>query len=354
MKRFTYLLSLTIAAFAVAAIGMVGCEGPAGPPGQNGTDGTDGTNGADMDATCKVCHNETSDLLAKQYQASKSGHMMNNNSERSSASCAACHTHEGFLDRMASGEMEASADIYDPTQPNCRTCHDIHEAYTEDDYAISYTDPVKLWINDVTVDYDNGNVCANCHQPRLIDPYPVAGGADVSITSSRWGPHHGPQAATVWGTSMYEIAGSESYPAAGSAKHADAGCVACHMVAIPEHGNLAGGHTLNMNFLYHGSVSDNVEGCVGCHGDIDDFDVNGGLTEMTALYDSLGAILVTKGWISETGSVKGSSSAPLVLAPDDAGALLNWRYMLEDKSMGIHNPKYMKAALKNSIAHLSK
>ena len=74
MKRFTYLFSLTIAAFAIAAVGMVGCEGPAGAP------------GADMDATCKVCHNDKSDLLAKQYQASNSGHQTHSNSGRSGAS----------------------------------------------------------------------------------------------------------------------------------------------------------------------------------------------------------------------------------------------------------------------------
>ncbi len=343
MKRFTYLLSLTMAAFVIAAVGMVGCEGPAGAA------------GADADATCKVCHNEQSDLLAKQYQASNSGHQVHSNSGRSGASCAACHTHEGYIDRMESGEMAASMDIQNATQPNCRTCHKVHEMYDTTDYDLRYTDAVALWVNDVTVDFGVGNTCANCHQPREISPYPTVGGAEVSITSSRWGPHHGPQAATVWGTSMYEIAGDASYPAAGAHAHAKAGCVKCHMVVVDEYTALRGGHTMAMSYDDHGDVTDNVDACVSCHSGIeDDFDYNGVMTTVEELYTTLGGMLVDKGWLkSDTASVNASSSAPLVLTADEAGALLNFRYVLEDKSMGIHNPAYIQAALKNSIQHLS-
>jgi hypothetical protein len=354
MKRFTYLISLSIAAFAIAAIGMVGCEGPAGPAGQAGADGVDGVDGIDANETCKQCHNEKSDLLAKQVQAGNSAHMTGGHFERSSASCAACHTHEGYMDRMASGEMSASMDIEDATPPNCRTCHMIHEMYDSTDYQLRYDDPVELWVNNVTVDYGSGNTCANCHQPRTINPYPESGGADVSITSSRWGPHHGPQGALAWGTSAYEIAGDVSYPAAGSSTHASTGCATCHMVAVEDYGNTRGGHTFNMTYDDHGDEVDNVDACVSCHSGIgEDFDLGGVVTAVTELYDSIETILLAKGWIKEGGSVNASSSTPLVLAPDDAGALLNYRYILEDGSHGIHNPAYIQALLKNSIQHLS-
>jgi hypothetical protein len=355
MKRFAYLLSLTIAAFAILSIGMMSCEGPAGPAGEAGADGIDGIDGIDANETCKVCHNEDSDLLAKQVQAGNSGHMTGGAFERAEYDCAACHTHEGFIDRMDSGEMEASADIEDPTPPNCRTCHNIHQAYDETDWAISYKDPVKLWINDVTVDYGNGNVCANCHQPRLIDPMPVSGGADVSIDNKRWGPHHGPQSAVLWGTSAYEISGDASYPNPGSSSHASAGCTECHMAKSADYGNVRGGHTFNVVYLDHGEETPNTDACVSCHSSIgDDFDINGVETMVTDLHDSLGTILFNKGWIDEDGYVKASSSSALTLAADDAGALLNYRYILEDKSNGIHNPAYVQALLKNSIQHLSK
>jgi hypothetical protein len=256
---------------------------------------------------------------------------------------------------MASGSMEASADISDATPPNCRTCHDIHESYTEEDYALTYTDPVKLWMNDVTVDYGaGGNTCANCHQPRVISPYPVSGGGNISLTNKRWGPHHGPQAATLWATGAYPIAGSKNYPAAGAGKHAEVGCVACHMVEMPEHGPFAGGHTFNMTYEYHGSGEDAVEACVSCHTTAEDFDINGVKTEVQTLFDSLEVLLLAKEWIDEDGYVKASSSSPLVLGPDDAGVVLNYRWVLEDKSDGIHNPAYTLAMLQNSIEHLNK
>lgn len=352
MKRFTYLLSLTIAAFAVAAIGMVGCEGPAGPPGQNGTDGT---NGADMDATCKVCHNETSDLLAKQSQAAASAHLMGGNQARSEADCAACHTHEGYLDRMASGEMAAAMDIMDPTPPNCRTCHNIHNAYAEADYELRYPGKVTLWINDVEMDFGAGNTCANCHQPRVPNPMPVLGGDSISITSPYWGPHHGSQSAMLWGTAGYELTGTESYPTAGSSTHASAGCTKCHMVSVPEYGSQAGGHTFNMTYESHGHHVDNISACTTCHTSLeDDFDHHGKMTETIALTNSLKTILIDKGWVSaSSGRVNVNFGSSITLSADNAGAMLNYFMVAEDKSKGIHNPAYTTALLKNSIQSLN-
>ena len=42
-----------------------------------------------------------------------------------------------------------------------------------------------------------GNLCSQCHQGRTLSPKPVPGGAQVTITSSRYGYHHGPQAQIV-------------------------------------------------------------------------------------------------------------------------------------------------------------
>jgi hypothetical protein len=338
MSKYFYLLSITLSTFGIAAVLIISCERPGR---------------TNSDKTCKACHNDNTELLARQIQAGNSQHLMGTASERSSATCSACHTHEGYLDRMASGEMTASDDIPNPTPPDCRTCHMIHEAYDNTDWDLRYTDPVCLWINDHTVDYGNGNQCANCHQPMQISPYPEVGGTDLSITNMRWGPHHGPQSALVWGTSAYEIPGDMDYPAEGSGKHAEAGCVYCHMVSINEHGNIAGGHTFNLSYNYQGSTVDVVEACTDCHKNAQDFDVNDVVTEFEDLFEDLRSMLVANGWIDVYGNVAASSDDPLVLSPDDAGVLLNFRYMLEDGSSAIHNPAYIMALLKNSIRHLS-
>lgn len=331
MKRFAYLFSLTTVAFFLAFTVFTGCEGPAG------------TAGVDANETCKVCHNDNSDMLAKQVQAANSGHMTGGNFERNGADCAACHTHEGYLDRMASGEMEASADISDPTPPNCRTCHMVHNAYDSTDWALAYTDPVALWINDVTVDIGSSNLCANCHQPRIPDPLPVMGGADVTVTSPYWGVHYSVQSAVLWGTAGYEFSG-DSYPGKGTTTHAGAGCAKCHMAEA--YGNQAGGHSFHMAYDYHGSDMPNMAGCTGCHSTAESFDIGGVQTAVTELHDSLGSVLEGKGFLS------GGRIVPATYKADEAGAVLNYLLVKGDHSKGVHNPAYIQALLKNTLVSL--
>ncbi|MBL7113852.1 MAG: hypothetical protein ISS19_18080 [Bacteroidales bacterium] len=337
MRKYLYYLGLGLSIFALAICMNLtsSCEGPAGVAGE------------DANESCVQCHNDATQVLAKQLQTANSGHMTGGNFERSDFDCASCHTHEGFLDRMESGEMEASADISNPTPQNCRTCHTIHINYDSTDFALRYTDPVTLWVNDVTVDFGTGNLCTNCHQPRIIDPMPTPGGGDVTITSSRYGPHHGPQSAVIWGTGAFELAGSQTYAAPGSNAHVNAGCITCHMAEA--YGNQAGGHTFRMGYEYHDELEPNLAGCLGCHSSIESFDYNDVQTEIEELFDSLGNVLVNKGFLKASGSVVTGT-----YDSDDAGVILNYKYIEEDKSMGIHNPKYVEALLVNSLEHLTK
>jgi len=354
MKRFTYLLSLTLSAFVVAAVAFIGCEGPAGPagtPGADGADGADGTDGVDANATCTECHDESTDIYVKRLQAANSKHLTGGDFERSDKDCAACHTHEGFLDRMESGEMEASADVANPSPQNCRTCHKIHINYDASDFALRYPGPVTLWANDVTIDVASGNICANCHQPRLLEPGYTIGGDSVSITNSRWGPHHSPQSAMLWGTTAYEVAGSVSYPDPGGRMHAQVGCTECHMPDA--YGNQAGGHTLNMTYEYHGSDADWVAGCTGCHTGIEDFDLNGVQTQVSTLLDSLHHVLMDEGLLDEDGLLVASSSSPLKVSPEEAGVIHNFLFVESDLSTGVHNSAYAIALLKNSLESLA-
>jgi len=360
MKRFTYLLSLTLTVFALAAVAIVGCEGPAGPAGTAGTNGTDGTNGTngtdgkdgvDGNGTCVECHDESTDIYVKRLQAANSKHLTGGDFERSDADCAGCHTHEGFLERMEAGNFHSTADVANPSPQNCRTCHNIHINYDSTDFAIRYPDPVTLALNDVTVDMSEGNVCANCHQPNLLNPAYEIGGDSISITNKRWGPHHGPQSAMVHGTTGYEVVGSETYPTPGSSMHAGAGCTQCHMPDA--FGNQAGGHTLNMTYFYHGHDEDWVAGCTDCHSGIEDFDVNGKKTLVAELTDSLHHMLITEGLVDSAGYLVASSTAPLKVSPEQAGLIYNFKFVEEDLSEGVHNTKYAVALLQNSIEALS-
>jgi hypothetical protein len=317
---------------------MTSCEGPAG------------ANGQDANATCTQCHNNQSLVLAKILQAENSVHQTGATFERNTADCALCHTSQGFIEVLNTGATTTAADVKDPLPVGCITCHDIHDKYDTTDFALRTTDPVVLQSNGATVDLGNSNICANCHQPRPADPMPAVGGGDVTLTSNRWGPHHGTQSAIVAGTAAYQVAGTEAYPT--SNPHTVAGCTTCHM--SDPYGAFAGGHSLNLTYDNHGKEADYVVGCTKCHPTATDFDINDTQTEVAALIDSLKTKLVSANiLVASSGLVNASSSKPLVISANKAGALFNYYMVTEDRSTGVHNPGYVKALLKNSIEALN-
>lgn len=339
MKRrgFTLIASMVIMATVFTMSFLSSCEGPAGEPGQ------------DANETCIQCHNDEVTVLARMVQHSNSGHQMGSSFERNGTSCAPCHTHQGRLEVWSTGEQSTASDVSNPLPANCRTCHMIHDNYDEGDFALRTTDPVNLWINDVEIDVGNGNTCVGCHQPRVVNPAVSPGDAGtVTITSSRWGPHHGVQSAMLWGTAGFEIAGSESYGDPGTHPHAGAGCTTCHM-AEP-FGAFAGGHSFSMTYEYHGSETEHLVGCQECHSSIEEFDHNGASTEIVTLMEDLWGILLAQGYVNENnGLINASSSSPLEIPVNHAGAILNYYFAAEDGSHGVHNPGYIKALLQNAI-----
>jgi len=181
MKRFTFLSLFTAVIFASAMI-MSGCtkEGPAGPAGKDGKDGTDGTDGT---AGCVQCHDDSQAIFAASVQWEASVHATGGNFERNAADCGACHTSQGFLQRLANGTMEADGTVETPAPINCYTCHNIHETYTPEDWAFTATEPVEFWVNGEVVDFGRANLCVQCHQDRIPDPMPVVGSTEeVEVT----------------------------------------------------------------------------------------------------------------------------------------------------------------------------
>jgi hypothetical protein len=316
-----------------------GERGPAGPAGQNGQDGQD------ANANCTQCHNNDTELFARQTQYYESVHFAGGNFERSTSSCAPCHTHEGFIERIATGSWSV-AQPDNPSPVNCRTCHEIHTTYTSADYGFTATDPVEF-VNPQhgTANFQGaGNLCAQCHQGRPLSPYPVVDGADVEIGSRRYGYHHGPQ-----GTIQAAVGGffSES---PGQHVHALYGCQHCHMGNA--YGNAAGGHTFNLSYEYHGSVEDLVVGCNdGCHsGAVDDFNHNGLQTEVATLLDELADLLVEAGMMQGPTDTYPGYAVTGPQPANLAAAFVNWQMVEEDRSLGIHSPVYVRSLLNDAIA----
>lgn len=329
-------------------------EGPMGLAGADGVDGVDGKDGKDGTAACLVCHNVTAkSAVVAQYDVSQ--HAAGVATARSTSNqCAVCHSHEGFVEYTVTGLDTTYVGVAHPTDIACNTCHSTHNTFDfakdGQDYALRtvaavdlmlYTDHVKK------IDFGNtSNLCANCHQPRNSYRVPGEGGETTySITSSRFGPHHGPQSTLVEGIGLYDVAGSMPIPGTKSHPHRDGACVSCHMGDFKDG---TGGHTWKAS----------LNNCKSCHTSATSFDVNGGQAKIAALITDLKNALIAKGVLDAAGNLTKpggktiSATNPLVLPVHQAGAFWNYITLIEDRSNGVHNPAYIEAVLKNSLESL--
>lgn len=343
MKNLIKLFS----ALFVAGFILSSCEGPMGPQGPAGTNGTDGTNGIDANATCTTCHDKSATIELKQAQWSESVHATGTNAAYADRTgCVRCHTSQGFLEYVAEG---SDADIAVPTNPmqiNCYTCHQIHTTFTTDDWALTKPGAETLILQydgaDVVYDNGNSNQCVGCHQARDVSPAPVMDGADFIVTNNRIGVHHAPMANFLLGKIPFEFPG-ETYPTSNPHFGTD-GCITCHM-ADP-YGYQAGGHQMGMTYEQHGAEEVNTNGCMTCHSTVPDFEALQDL--VSAKLDTLKAQLIAAGIydVSSDLAVKDTFKANIVLA------YLDYDAIVQDKSLGVHNPGYIKALVDNSIAEM--
>ena len=261
---------------------------------------------------------------------------------------------------------------YALTSPiTCTGCHNPSRGHRSfdfendgNDYALRNVNPIDLYIDSsVTIDMTNSvdplglsNTCINCHQPRNSYDVPTGTG-DYTITSRRFGPHHGPQSTMLEGIMGANIPGTTGYPGRASSMHrTGASCTTCHMGPTMEiDSRLVGGHTYNPT----------LSTCIQCHDTMTETqfleitykgeEKRGGIDAWSDYY-ILHDLLEAKGYINSSGYVLGndginyaSNSNPLVVPVAHAQAIWNYKTLEEDQSKGIHNPTYTEALLKNSI-----
>ncbi|MCT4602102.1 MAG: hypothetical protein N4A59_04225 [Marinifilum sp.] len=347
MKKARLFFQLVgIGIFAISLI-IVGCtkEGPMGPAGADGTDGVDGQDGQDGTTSCLACHNTTVETtITAQYELSTHEGSQNFYPESPLVSeyagarndCAKCHSHEGFLETQKTGRDTTAADFAIPTNITCNTCHDSHASFDFEtdgqDYALRTSIPVALLMDkNSSLDFGNSsNLCVNCHQPRSAAPVDDGTG-NFTHGSIRFGPHHSPQATMVYGIGGYETLTGD-YSGARNTTHNTAGsCILCHM---NEKDDVAS----------HDWIP-TVESCQECHSSLTNFDLNGVQTNVMAKMETLKTLLVANGLIEE-----GGNTIPGTFSIEHAGALFNYKTVLEDQSHGVHNPAYTMALLDESIA----
>ncbi|MCL5990618.1 MAG: hypothetical protein M1419_00760 [Bacteroidetes bacterium] len=353
MKKFENLIWKLFGLITIIGITSLffSCTGPEGPSGKDGATGTE---------VCKTCHNESTVMYAKMIQWENSVHATGVDFERNDSTCAPCHTSEGFRETIVTGKENCAAKIKNPSGQNCRTCHFVHANFDSTDFRLTWPNTTVLRLSgQTTLDIGKGNLCARCHQARAVNPLPVPAGDSLSITSNRWGPHHGPMANILNGMGGYVFPG-KVYENSPHAQMVSNGCVSCHMADA--FGAQAGGHTMKMTYDYHGNETDNLAGCIntGCHPAAKSFDIDNVQTDVEVMLVNLRNNLAGRGWLDTASSgglyhldiLKASSSKPLRVSSDQAGAILNYLLVASDRSMGVHNAKYIKGLLQNSIEAL--
>jgi hypothetical protein len=372
-RRLFKGLSIALMSTALVAFVFTSCEGPMGPAGETGaagpagaigatgSTGAAGATGADGNVTCLDCHDGDA-MAAIQGQFNGTGHKAGLYVGYAGGrnGCSQCHGSEGFINFATFGTGGA---VNSPSVWECKTCHGIHSEFVVGEYALRKTDFTFVFDATVTADLGTGNLCANCHQSRRAGPVQKAVGVDsAAITSTHYGPHHGPQANVVAGVGFAEIVGSKTYPVAGTNMHFTTSCTGCHMGTAYDATAKEGGHTWTPL----------TSACNTCHTGTAltaDYDYDGFQTEMGLLLDEIRDTLVSLHvvhyeeagtWEWDADSVKHievdieSGYHPIVgeYSLVEVQAFFNWVGLAEDKSLGAHNPKYFEALLVNTLEAL--
>jgi len=368
-----YLLS-ALGMLVVLTISSCTKEGPQGPAGADGTNGSDGTPGVDANTHCLNCH--TADKMGEIEETfAMTKHVTGSSWARgNSESCGRCHSSDGYVEFIRSGEEIAAAVS---THLECGTCHgDHYNLDTTMTAPFRNVGPVVAVVDpETTFDNGLGNMCATCHQARRNgDSYDELTGPEtftrtftgddieayqngalgpngsatlngtgdtltvvfdvptthVYVNSTHAGPHHGPQANIIAGMSGYPNIG----PAFTQDHHQD--CVNCHM-----HNEVAAG--------YGHSFSPNIEMCNECHGGA--VDVEGMIADNEARMDAIAVALeeIHAIHVDTDGAVHPMYSS---LTRSHFQAFWNFMCVYEDKSYGPHNPAYIDQMLSTAENNL--
>jgi hypothetical protein len=308
---------------------------------------------------CFNCHNGQLDAMQGEWVNSihASGASVDYTS-RDGSDCMRCHNQDGFIDWVTTGSIAQS--YGNAKAIGCFACHNPH---VNGDFTLRSSAPVAM----ATGTYDVGasNLCARCHQSRGAPPDPPSGTDTLyEVTSSRFGPHHGPQGDLLAGLVGYEAIPGFSKVETLHRNVLSDGCVNCHMGYARTHdGYNVGGHSWNMLWEeepdYNLSANCTDANCHGAGGlEFDDpvtdepYDFvllsvggDGYQTQTEHLLDSLATLLEIQGiYNPSTGLARTGTFRTHV-----AGAYWNFIMIEEDRSFGIHNFGYIKSLLEASI-----
>jgi hypothetical protein len=361
-----------------ATIGCESCHGPlTGHLTGNGVGNFRQTVAKPRSAdVCNQCHNGSGrHSIGSYYNLSAHAKLPTGGSaEGGRSSCQPCHTGAGFLYFMSHGKDTAgiaaawntSRDAN--TQISCQVCHDPHAAAT-----IKSDGTMDAGLRQVSVDsLRNGykfkpagasQVCSYCHSSR----YAVA--AKVKPASgpyygfgARFAPHENPQFDMFVGSNGYQF-GDTSFTGVSTHAGLENGCVTCHMQDRVRSGATLANHSMAMTgdtaFGFKATAV-----CASCHGEVTDYNevkafydydrngrIEGVQTEIQGLLNAVKNILPKDGTgeVIGLGTVTAADSAKIQGHLELVAGIYNYRFVVNDKSMGVHNAKYAARLLYKTL-----
>jgi len=312
------------------------CHGPASEH-MGGTANFEVTSTLSSD-NCAVCHDSgVHNVLPAQWDVSRHANPLFAGYAGGRSGCATCHSGAGFV-----ADIKGESEVPPATAITCATCHDPHDASNTHQLR---TVSVSLSNGMEVTTGGSGKLCMNCHKSRrdgveYTNDY-------LSNLSSHYGPHHGPQADVYLGENFPTFGatlGKTNHPAL-----LENACASCHMKVtenVDSEGNviLSGGHTFSMSTP---TGEDNVAACAPCHSfesfEAVEFEFNGtkdldGDGTEEGLQVEVDGLLELLHELVPLGDRMAAKDSTITLA--EAQAYYNYDAILEDRSRGIHNPKY--------------
>lgn len=341
-------------------VANIGCESCHGPGANHFGDATK-TDKSLNAGVCLQCHDAPKKHRLGSYWMASKHAIFEDGDHTARANCFPCHSGAAFVKWL---DNKTNPGYNETTDGNvniaCSVCHDPHsDANAMQLRAVSVDSLKNGYVLPAGVG-GKGQLCMNCHQSRYVQK--VTNVPPYYGFGSRFSPHESPQTDMFLGRNSYEF---EDPTLTGRASHLGVrdGCVTCHMSERVNGSSMHADHELAMVDTL-GGQHDLIGACVECHGPIThfndilasyDYDRNGvieGLqTEVQGLLDILKSRLPVDatGEPIGGGTVTAADSAAIANRPDFVQGIWTYYFVRNDKSLGVHNPKYAVALLQKAL-----
>ncbi|MFN0157135.1 MAG: cytochrome c3 family protein [Bacteroidota bacterium] len=343
---------------SMRSVASVGCESCHGPGGNHMGDSP--KIGVTTDAgVCMQCHDAPKKHRLGSYWAASGHATFVEGSHTANTNCFPCHSGSSFVKWTENKSAPGYSVATDGNKNvSCTACHDPHNATNEHQLRVVSVDSLKNGF--VPTAGGTGQLCMNCHKSRYVQK--VKSTPPYYGFGARFSPHHSNQADMLFGRNSYEF-GDATLAGRNTHSQLENTCVTCHMAERVNGSSIHSDHEMSM-IDEIGGIHDQVEACIDCHGEIEEFNdiqaaydydhdgvVEGVVSEVHGMLDVLKSRLPlgTDGEPIGGGTVNAADSALVFNRPDLVQGIWTYYFITSDGSYGVHNTKYAVALLQKTL-----